>query len=267
MASALTFVIPVIHPQNARDWGQVKAHLAQTVRSIAAQDVDAWDAVVVANRDSDLPEMPAQVSVCWVDFPRQQLYERGAVDKEVWADSVRYDKGRRILAGLIHARPTGHVMAVDQDDFVHRGLARFVQQNSQSHGWFVPRGYIWPDQSRFLIQCDDFCHLCGTCHIIRSDLYRIPATLEEADADYIRRELGSHVMIQDLLKERGTPLEPFPFRAAVWRVGHSGSYSRSAQLRYQIYFPGDPRRTLKKVRSLRWKSRSLEKDFFAANAE
>lgn len=266
MSSALTFVIPVIHPENAKDWNQVKGYLVQTAKSIAAQDSDSWNAVVVANRGWDLPDLPANVAICWVDFPRQQLYERGTVDKEVWANSVRYDKGRRILAGLIHLRPTGHVMIVDQDDFVHRGLTRFVQQNPNHYGWYVPKGYIWPDQSRFMLECDEFCHLCGTCHIIRADLYNIPASMEDARDEYIRMELGSHVVIQKLLQERGTPLEPFPFRAAVWRVGHSGSYSRSAQLIHQVYFPGEPRRTLNKVRSLRWKTRSLEKDFFAAQS-
>lgn len=51
----LTFVVPVRHPENARDWGRVKLTLTQTAASIASRDSDQWRAVVVANTGSDLP--------------------------------------------------------------------------------------------------------------------------------------------------------------------------------------------------------------------
>jgi hypothetical protein len=54
----LTFVVPVRHPESAKEWGRLKANLAQTVRSIAAQDVGGWKAVIAANAGLDLPALP-----------------------------------------------------------------------------------------------------------------------------------------------------------------------------------------------------------------
>ena len=43
---ALTFIIPLRHPENSPDWAALKRRLAQTVRSIAAQDDARWRAFV-----------------------------------------------------------------------------------------------------------------------------------------------------------------------------------------------------------------------------
>jgi len=54
----LTFIVPVRHPENARDWTRVRQVLEQTAASIAGQESDEWSAVVVANSGSDLPPLP-----------------------------------------------------------------------------------------------------------------------------------------------------------------------------------------------------------------
>ena len=55
MGAMLSFVIPVRHQENARDWNRVKENLSQTVASISGQTHSSWDAVIVANHGATLP--------------------------------------------------------------------------------------------------------------------------------------------------------------------------------------------------------------------
>src|SRR5690606_35331807 len=49
MSPLVTFVIPVRHPDNARDWALLRSSLSQTIASISNQTHDDWRAVIVAN--------------------------------------------------------------------------------------------------------------------------------------------------------------------------------------------------------------------------
>ncbi len=82
-------------------------------------------------------------------------------------EAIRADKGRRVLAGMLQAGAMGHVMIVDDDDFVSCRLAGFVAANLAETGWYLKHGYVWTEGSRLLFRHDDFSHLCGTSHIIR----------------------------------------------------------------------------------------------------
>jgi hypothetical protein len=75
-----------------------------------------------------------------------------------------------------------------------------------------------------------FHKICGTSHVIRADLMKIPARVEDADDVYIRRWLGSHISIADDLQRQGTPLAPLPFTGAVYRIGHPEASSASPAL-------------------------------------
>ena len=59
----LTFIIPIRHQANAKDWGALKANLVQTMRSIAGQSDPRWRGFVVANNGADLPPLPRGFSV------------------------------------------------------------------------------------------------------------------------------------------------------------------------------------------------------------
>jgi len=227
MGAIVTFIIPVRHPANSADWGRQQANLAQTIRSIAAQTVAGWRAVIVANHGAALPEIPAGVEVARVDFPPNPHHEQGNLDRETFYQAVRLDKGRRILAGMLSRRDTDYFMVVDDDDFISRHLVEHVARDPTRPGWAIKRGYLWSDGSGLLLQHNDFYNFCGSSLIIRSDLYGLPERFAAASDDYVRTMLGSHVKIAPILAGRGTPLAPLPFRGAVYRVGHAGSHSRS----------------------------------------
>jgi hypothetical protein len=241
----LTFLIPVRHPDNSPDWSLLKANLEQTIASIAGQDHDDWRAVIIANEGSDLPPLPERFEVEAVDFSPNVLHDRNAGSRDDVLDAFRIDKGRRVLKGMLRARDSRFFMIVDDDDFVSARLARYVADHPDANGWKVDLGYVWDDGGRLLLQHDEFNRLCGTSLIIRADLYDLPQRFEEASADYIKDMLGGHRRIADIVARRQKPLAQLPFRGAIYRVGHSGSHSRTPRiLRKYFLNPESIRRPL-----------------------
>lgn len=234
MAPLLTFIIPVRHQDNARDWNLLKTNLSQTIASIANQDHDGWQAIIVANEGADLPPLPDKFQVEPVTFPPNQLHERGDTSLEVFHDAFRLDKGRRVLRGMLRSRQSRFFMLVDDDDFVSTRIAGFVAKHTDSNGWRVDQGYIW-DGGHVLFRTNSFNHLCGTSLIVRADLYQLPERFEDASHEWMKTMLGSHRRIGEILAEAGTPLSPLPFPGAIYRVGHPGSHSRMPGV-FEKYF-------------------------------
>ena len=225
----LTFIVPVRHPQNARSWARVKHVLEQTAASIASQDSDAWRAVVVANAGSDLPPLPGRFSVAWVDFPANSLHELQRSDvgtNAVKYEAFKYDKGQRVLAGLLHAPHSDHYMVVDDDDFVSSRLAGFVARHPHVRGWYIDRGYCWSEGSRWVLTQSALHKICGTTHILHRDLMKIPDTAARATPEHVRW-LGQHARTTEDCLAAGSPLQPLPFAGSVYRVGHGNALSLS----------------------------------------
>jgi hypothetical protein len=208
----------------------VRRNLSQTLKSVSAQTHDGWRCVVVANAGADLPTPPANVEFNLVDFSPNPIFEQGRHSRDEYYDAVRWDKGRRVLAGMLQMRESRYFMVVDDDDLVSRNLTRFVAHHLGANGWYVRDGYVWRDGGTMLYRHPDFCNFCGSSLIIRSDLFELPLSIECADPHQVRRMLGSHVFIKRQLADRGVPLEPLPFPGAVYRVGHMGAHSRSRGL-------------------------------------
>lgn len=266
----LTFVIPVRHQATVADWGEIRELIAATLRSVAAQAGGTWRIVVVANRGAALPELPRGAELQEVDFEPVMLPRRHA-DPDLFYSLVRLDKGRRVLAGLLHARPSGHVMVVDYDDFVSNRLAGFVAAHAGANGWFLGSGYLHSGGAEALLLEHNFHRHCGTSHVIRADLLGLPASFEAADDEQVRRWLGAHVFIQRDLLERGSPLAPLPFPGAVYRIGHPHATSRSPTLaghiRHAIRTSGEDPGTLRSIeRRTRPVDAAFAAEFFGAQS-
>jgi len=263
----LTFVIPVRHQATAANWRAIAARLAVTLRSLRAQDDARWNAVIVANEGADLPGNLDRCDVVRVDFPPNKL-DHGGAREALW-QAIRRDKGRRVLAGLLHARAsgmlTGHAMVVDYDDLVSRRLAGFVAAHADANGWYVNAGYMFSGERLLVSYPRAFFELCGTSHVIRADLLDLPADSSDAHPVYIARTLGSHKFIKRDLERQGTPLAPLPFPGAVYRMGHgdtasgSGSAARYALRKESLTRPLSLARELGKFRYM---GSRLAREFF-----
>jgi hypothetical protein len=262
----VTFIIPVRHQANSSDWPALKRRLTQTIASIAGQSNSDWRAVIVANEGADLPDLPPQFSVARVTFPPNQLHDLQGSDREKVYDAFRMDKGRRVLSGMLSARDAQFFMIVDDDDFVSANIVAFVARHPAENGWKIEKGYLWNEGGRLLMHHNDFANFCGTSLIVRSDLYRLPPSFEDADVDYIKSMLGSHIRIGKALADAGNPLGALPFRGAIYRVGHSGAHSKSSNL-IGTYFLNKsvlrhPRELLRNLWRVRPLDRTLRHEFF-----
>ena len=269
--SLVTFIIPVRHPDNARDWSRLKANLVQTIASISNQTNNDWQGIIVANEGADLPDLPERFKVERVTFPPNDMHERGKTgDMEIFYDAFRADKGRRVLKGMLRARDSRFFMIVDDDDFVSARIVQYASDNPEANGWTIDCGYIWDDGGKILLGYDDFNHLCGTSLIIRSDIYGLPQAYEDASLDWIKSMLGSHIRIADILAERGTPLATLPFRGAVYRVAHGGSHSQASSLLVRYFLSREalkrPRRLLRNLGKLRLVGEAAKRKFFGKRA-
>lgn len=266
MENVLTFIIPVRHQDNAKNWPRVKRTLTETARSIAAQKSEGWKAVVIANHGADLPTLPKGFDVARVDFPPNQLHAKGNATRGQFFEAFRIDKGRRVLAGMLHAGEMGHVMIVDDDDFVSNRLTGFVAANRQANGWYLGEGHVWSDGGWLLYRHPDFSNTCGSSHVVRSDLYRLPPSFEVADDTYISQMLGSHIFLHEQLEASGTPLAPLPFLGAVYRIGHPEAHSQSDSIPRKYFLDRDLLRQKKefcrRIFRLGLKTRGIEREFF-----
>jgi len=262
----VTFIIPVRHQLNSDDWSSLKSRLSQTIASISGQHDGDWRAVIVANERADLPVLPPKFVAKRVTFPPNPLHDMDSADRESVYDAVRLDKGRRILSGMLSARDTRFFMIVDDDDFVSARIVTFAAKNADANGWKIDRGYFWTDGGRLLLQHNDFASYCGTSLIIRSDLYRLPATFEDADVEYIKSMLGSHVFIGKLLADARYPLGSLPFRGAIYRLGHSGAHSKSSSLLRTSFLNlaalRRPRKLIRNLSNIRPLDRGIRSEFF-----
>lgn len=222
----VAFIIPVRHPSNAKNWQGLLTRLQQTVKSIAAQSCPSWCGVIVANVEAELPSLPEGFHVERVCYPPNPNYDLNNENREAVYDSFREDKGKRVLAGIKAVRYARFFMIVDDDDFVCSDITAFAVANCDGSGWYFDKGYVWMEGSRFLFQSSDFNKLCGTSHLVRSDLYKVPEVLDDDALEYVKAMMGSHIKMESILKAQGIDLSPLPFIGAIYRVGHTESHSQ-----------------------------------------
>jgi hypothetical protein len=268
MEDTLTFIIPVRHPANTKNATQAKAILAETVHSISAQKASGWSGVIVANHGTDLPDLPPNFEVCYVDFPPNPLHDQGHADEETWREFFRIDRGRRMLAGLIHASNSSYIMMVDDDDLVSQHLTGHVLNHQGDYGWYFEKGYLWETNGSLIFPYSNFFKFCGTSHIVRRDLYNLPDSFESASEEYIKKMLGSHIFIDEFLRDSGTPLAPLPFPGAIYRIGHAGAHSRSSGLLHKVFgnrsLFRNPLRLIKVISQFRLVTKRFKVEFFGA---
>lgn len=238
----LTFIIPVRHPSGVADWATAKQHLAETLASLHNQTSDAYEIYVVANRGTDLPPLGAKARLVEVDTDPMRLPAEKTGGG--YLTLVRYDKGWRVMAGLVAARPQGHVMVVDYDDLVSRKLAAYVDRYPKRAGWFIRSGWLFEDDGRICPLGRGFNAYCGTSLIFRARWLKIPKRLEDADSGYVMAMFGSHRAAITRFADMGRPLQPLPFAGAAYRLGHANATSRTGGIEAWLdkYFANRQRR-------------------------
>lgn len=224
----LGFVTSLPHPVNCASYRRRCELLESTLVSVLNQTVGDIRVVVVANEAPvrALPDDP-RVEVCLVPWAPKASPPGQPSPQGIFAD-----KGAKLAVGSARAvgRGAGHVMWVDSDDFVHRGIAAVVAEHPHANGWYFDSGYFHVRGTRRIREvAHDFHQHNGSSHIVRADLIGVPPDLDGLDREEVLeavgrdraiRVLGRHQTVVETLAEEGTPLEPFPFPAAIWELGN-----------------------------------------------
>ena len=203
----LVFVIPLKSRRVSRSWDYVSRLFERCLRSVCNQTSAAFKVIVVCHEKPPIDFDHPAVAYESVDFP---------VPDSNHHPSLNQDKYRKRARGYILARRFGptHVMQVDADDCVSNRLAEFVERNPQAHGWFFDSGYFYRDGARRIyLKKQGFHHWCGTSHIFRQDLLKLPKSGNLEDSDLLSL---SPIRMKKSLSKMGAPLAPLAFPGAVY---------------------------------------------------
>jgi len=203
----LVFIVPLQSPQASSNWALVSALCERTVRSICGQTSGEFRVFLVCNEAPRMNFSHPALTIVEDDFP---IPERTTAAR-------MYDKHEKLKRGMIAARGLApcHVMFVDGDDCVHRGLAEWCERNGDHAGWYVADGFIHEKGSRWLYRRRDFDLICGTAALVRCAEADFPRAMSDVKSDFFMIDCG-HFEFRNPERTRGRKLEPLPFPGAVY---------------------------------------------------
>ncbi|BBZ41205.1 glycosyltransferase family A protein [Mycobacterium conspicuum] len=263
----LAFITTLRHPHNSADYGHVESLLQDTLASLVQQSSDDYIVIVVGNRRPAF-RLPERCVFVEVDFPPPSTRH----GPRTGPAAVIWDKGTKTAIGLIAAREFApdYVMAVDADDFVHRDVAAFVNARPGRDGWWVEQGWMYSRRRNACRLQRKFHHQCGTSLIVRYDAFDVPPdlTISSTQREIFEAfgERFEHILEHGWAlawwQNHGLVMEPLPFAAAVYHVGHGENhcdnglfgFARPYHARLHDDFAINPSRT---PRSTLWASYGL----------
>jgi hypothetical protein len=209
----LVFIVPLQSPQASADWRRVCALCERTLRSVCGQVGGEFRVLLVCNEAPAMGFTHPALMIVEEDFP---IPERNTAAR-------MFDKHEKIKRGLIAARGLAaergfapcHVMAVDADDCVHRGLAAWCERHPGHPGWYLERGYIYHEGSRWMHLWRDFDLLCGTAAIVRCEEADFPREMSDPKEQFLMIDTGHHEY-RNPRRTRGRIFDPLPFPGAVY---------------------------------------------------
>lgn len=216
----IAFVVPLKSKKIARSWQRTSQLFERCLRSICRQTNSNFTVIVVCHEKPEIEFTHPNVHYIEVDFK--------IPDKDNFIEKEK-DKGKKIITGLRYARQfsVNHAMVVDADDCLSCHLAEFTARFPDAEGWFLHRGYVYQESSPWIYyRKSHFYSWCGTCNIVRLDLFDLPE-IERIHEYPDERIIYHHRTIKDLLADRGVILQELPFAGATYIIGHGENFYQS----------------------------------------
>lgn len=212
----LAFILALQSPEASKDWLRISRMCERTLRSVCAQTSPDFRVFLVCNVRPDIDFEHQHLTVIERDFPIPAANSSERMN----------DKWNKLKVGLVAARHLApvHVMLMDADDCVHRGLAEHVTRHQDDIGWSFDVGYLHDEGSRWLYRTTDFSHFCGSSAIIRLSAEDFPESETEPEDGYFILTNG-HSVIKEHMIRRGSPLQTLPFAGAVYMTNTGENYS------------------------------------------
>lgn len=213
----LIFILALQSPAASNDWLNVSKICERTLRSVCAQTSPDFRVFLVCSVRPDIDFTHPHLTIIERDFPIPAANSPERMN----------DKWNKLKVGLVAARhlAPAHVMLMDADDCVHRGLAEHVAQNPDAIGWSIDVGYLRDEGSRWVYQRKDFFGVCGSSAIVRLSEQDFPQSESEPAERYFILANG-HSVIKKHMIERGSPLQTLPFPGAVYVTNTGENHTR-----------------------------------------
>ena len=208
----VAFILALKAKAVAQNWERVCRLFEATLQSVYKQTDGDFRVIVVCHDRPVLRHMyDGRVEFITADFPPPaRVY-----------DLMMTDKWKKLALGVKRAGEfaPGFVMLMDADDLVSNRLVDHAKRYPDSNGWKITRGYYYAFGSQWIERTNTFD--CGTNALVSARLIRFPRDLtEESIGNCVILRWG-HTRTAEKLAEAGTPLEPLPFRGAIWISNHA----------------------------------------------
>lgn len=234
----------------AHSWHRVCQLCERTLRSICNQTSPHFQVIVVCNHQPEINFTHPNINYLEVDLPLPELTKKGKT----------LDRGYKVLKGLqsVSGSKFTHAMVVDADDCISKHLVNFVMQNHHDDGWFIKKGYFYPEGKNIVYINRNFHNNCGSCNMIKYNLYNLQKNYIK-EADFIYKYYGKHKFILHDLSEKGTKIEALPFKGAIYTIENGENYYNSNFNRLVI--PENVIDRLKTLRNYRLLTNSIKDEF------
>ena len=211
----ILFIVPLVSPEVAYSWNRACQLCERTLRSICNQTSPHFKVVVVCNQIPEINFNHPNITYLQINLPIP----------EITKEAKTLDRGYKAFKGLQQASSSSfsHAMIVDADDCINKHLVEFIMQNKHCDGWFIQRGYVYPEGKKIIYKTKKFYRICGSCNIIKYHLYDLQKKHIQ-DKDFIYQYYGGHKPILRKLAEQSILIEPLPFDGAVYTVNNGENF-------------------------------------------
>ncbi|MCI5112331.1 MAG: hypothetical protein MRY75_17435 [Marivita sp.] len=227
-ARQVTFLIPMVGPDQVGDWAAVVARLRTTLEQFIAQDHPDWRAAVCCQARPDLPDDPRITYLPFTD------------------PTPGNDKWRKLRV-LCEALPDlgdtpGYVISFDADDLLRQGTVREMLTRQDTGGYLVQSGYVMDVSTGDVGLADQrslsapmrkpFWKLCGSC----AALYHDPS-VPASTAFLAEMTQHEHRMFPYLAVLAGQPLQPLSRPSVLYMLNHGENFgARRGRVGYKTRF-------------------------------
>lgn len=227
-AQQVTFLLPMVSPDQVGDWDAVAARLRTTLDGFVAQDSANWRAAVCCQSRPDLPDDPRITYLPFTDpTPGNDKWRKLRVLGEALSDL---------------ADAPGYVMSFDADDLLRQGTVREMLKQQEHGGYLVQSGYVMDVSTGDIGLADmrslsapmrkPFWKLCGSC----AALYHDPS-VPETTTFLTEMTQHEHRMFPYLAALAGQSLHPLSRPSVLYMLNHGENFgARRGRVGYKTRF-------------------------------
>ncbi len=220
----IVFITSVRHPDNSNNYHKIGYLLKRTLNSVCRQSDKNFRVLVVCNKKPDIYFDSTLVEFIVLD--NFSAPGKGKAN-EMNIKDVRLDKGIKYILGCKYAlkHNPDYIMFFDSDDFIHKGIANYLNQHKGENGFIIDRGYVYRDSGMLIYKLNKFNKCCGSSIILNPKLLKLPKDLniQMSKAQVLAlcskkylNVLGTHKFVAYYFKQCGCVLKKYPERASIW---------------------------------------------------